>query len=184
MSMISYVDIRSEAVAYLKKVFSKAKGLIVDAHPGVFDVEELKRIALRAPAILTGLMDIDANDNHKLKFSTWIVVRGSTKDTLFDAALRYLTVVIPALKEIDAEWSDGGAKEVSARNLFTTSTAALNVGIWVVVWSWNVRGDCIQVVDDETIGGILLPDELGTFEGYDAEHKVGSTSVSENVTLQ
>lgn len=181
---ISYIDIRNEAVNNLKETFSSAKGLTVEAHAGVFDVEELKRVALRAPAILTSLMDIDAHDKHTLKFSTWVIVRATNRDRLFDAALGLLTVLVPALKAMDAEWSDGGASDVLAHNLFNAESAQINVGIWAVSWNWKVREESLEVSPDAIAsGGILLPDGLANFEGYDAEHQVGTDRVGDSSTL-
>ncbi len=181
---ISYIDIRDEAVNNLKETFKSVKGLAIEAHPGVFDVDELKRVALRSPAVLTSLMDVDANEKHTMKFSSWVIVRATNRDKLFDAALGILTVLIPALKGMDSAWSEGGASDVVAHNLFSNDSAQVNVGIWVVSWNWKVREESLEVLPDASVlGGILLPDALEDFEGYDAEHKVGTERVDETVTL-
>ena len=174
MSLVSLIDIRDTAVSALQEVFADNKKLMVDAHPGVFDLEELKRIAVKAPAILTSLMDVDWDDSI-LKFSSFLIVRASTQDKLFDSTLKILSSLLPALKELDADWSVGGGEKIEAKNLYSASSGALNVSLWTVSWQWTVR--------EGIIGGILLPDDLEDFEGYDAEHKVGDQSVSEEITF-
>ncbi|WP_020613105.1 hypothetical protein [Sediminispirochaeta bajacaliforniensis] len=174
MSFVTFADIRDTAVNTLKNLFQDNKKLKVEAHPGVFDLEELKRIAVKAPAILSSLMDIDW-DNGVLNFSTFIIVRASTQDKLFDDTLKVLSTLLPALEALDADWSIGGGKNINAKNLYSASTGSLNISLWAVSWEWMIRRGII--------GGILLSDDLEDFTGYDADTNVGTDSTHESITL-
>ncbi len=180
MSVISYAAVRDEAITQLKTRFPSS--IRVEAHPGRFDEAEIKRQYTKAPAILTGMMGIkrpERDDNQTPEFVTWVLVRASNKDRLYDQGLILVSVLVPALLDLDAPWSFGGAKNVDARNLYASSTGQMNVALWAVKWEWNLRGSVLH----EGEGGILLPDDLDNFEGYTATLDVGTEKVSDTTTL-
>lgn len=190
MSLISYKQIRDEAVVQIGTAFKQWK-LKSEAHPGKFDEAEVRRLAMIAPAILTSLIRVkdESADNQALDFVSWVLVRADNKDQLFDQALNTLSVLIPLLRGIDAPWSHGGAEGVEATNLYTSSSAGINLSMWAVSWSWPLRqtvvitpqeaaGEVPPSVDDPFFGGgVLLPDQLGNFKGADGKIRIGTQDV-------
>lgn len=188
-TFVTYKDVRNYAVDYLARCFASRKGLVVEAHPGRFDEAEIRRLVQRAPAILTSLMGLeeeDETDVQTLKFVTWVLVRADARDKLFDDALVLLSVLVPLLRGIDADWSHGGAATVEAQNLYTSQGASINVALWAVSWTWPIRGSvALNQISEDTIadGGIILPSTFDEFAGYDAVLEVGTEAAEDSVTL-
>jgi len=186
---VTYRDVRDHAVAYLARCFAARKGLTVAAHPGRFDEAEIRRLFQQTPALLTSLMGLSedsSDDNQKLEFVTWVLVRASSKDALFDDALVLLSVLVPLLRGIDADWSKGGAERVEAKNLYTSATGGINAALWAVSWTWPLRGSvALTQISEQTLaeGGILQPSVLETFAGYDASTAVGTDTVADHLDL-
>lgn len=189
LTFITYKAIRDYVVDYLSQKLSPLKKLVVEAHPGRFDEAEIRRLYTRAPAILTSLMRLveeGNDDNQTLSFVTWVLVRADNKDLLFDEALVLLSVLVPLLKGIDAEWAKGGADRVEANNLYSGQLGGINASLWAVSWTWPLRGSCaLSQISDETDpeGGILLPSLLEAFAGFDSTTEVGSSSAEDHQDL-
>lgn len=186
---VTYRDVRNYAVAYLARCFASRKDLTVAAHPGRFDEAEIRRLFQQTPALLTSLMGLSENsddDNQKLEFVSWILVRANNKDALFDDALVLLSVLVPLLRGIDADWSNGGAERVEAKNLYTSTTGGINATLWAVSWTWSLRGSvALTQISEETLaeGGIMQSSVLSAFEGYDASTEVGTSKAEDHVDL-
>ncbi len=186
-SLISYAEVRDYAVSYLKTVFAKRPELHHASHPGRFDVEEVKRLLQKTPSIHTALMRVknvsgDDGDEQTVELVTWILHRATNKDRLADDILRLLAALVPALREINAPWSIGGAKEVEATNLYSGSLDKINVALWAVSWTWKLQAPVLDATVDE-IGGIIDASDLEPFEGYDALLEAGTDEVEDTVDL-
>ncbi|MDR1585939.1 MAG: hypothetical protein LBS57_00635 [Treponema sp.] len=183
--MITYPDIRDGAVAQIKERFAGQNHIHVAAHPGTFNEEEIRRLAARTPAILTSLIKIsdrDVNDESFCDFVSWVLYRANNRDTLYDGALRIVTALIPCLRNIESEWCMNGGQGIEADCLYTGSLDKINITLWAVKWRWHVRG---TVFDEESgEGGILLPEDLDYFEGYEAVHEVGARTAEDTVNLE
>jgi hypothetical protein len=180
MSVVTYVDVRDAVVASLRERFPR--GVRVDSHAGRFDEDEIRRLFSRAPAVLTSLMRLRMSGDEETQrgeFVTWILARATNQDKLADQGVLLLSVLVPALKTLDEDWCLGGAEDVDAQNLYSSSTGELNVALWAVTWTWNLRGSVLW----DGSGGILIDDELETFAGYDATHNVGEQSAEDTVVL-
>jgi hypothetical protein len=186
-SLVSFLDIRDYAVNYLKTAFSFRKGLTVAAHPGQFDEAEIRRLMSKTPALLTSLVTIrdqSSDDNQRLGFVTWLLARATNADKLYDDCLTLLSLLLPLLRGIDADWSLGGAEDIEAKNLYSSSSADINVTLWAVSWFWPIRGN-ISITADDTAseGGILMPSDLEDFLGYDSALQVGNQKADDNKTF-
>jgi hypothetical protein len=180
---VTYLDIRDTVVARLTERFAGDQRLHVAAHPGTFNEEEIRRLATRTPALLTSLMrisDRDVNDESFCHFVNWVLYRANSRDTLYDGALHIVSALLPVLRNLDAEWSIGGGRDLEAECLYSNSMDKINITLWAVRWRWQVRG----VVSDGDEGAILLPEDLDWFEGYDAEHVVGRQEINDEVCLE
>ena len=179
MSVKTFVDIRNRAVDQIKAVFSANKKLHIAAHPGQFNETEIKRLANQTPAILTSFMRY-SDEDHTVHLVSWVLHRADSKDRLYDGALKIVSALIPVIRDIDADWSIDGGKNIEAECLYSGTLDQINVTLWGVRWDWEIRG----TVFDDTDGGILLPEDLDYFEGYDAAHRIGSAAVNDNVHLE
>ena len=124
MSLMNLLQIRDQAVSQLKTVFASRPDITVAAHPGPLDEAGIKHLAARVPCVMTSLVrlrtDKAAGTQH-LDFVTWVLGKATAKDPGFGDTLLVLSVLEPALRGLDATWSEGGASEVDAKNLYTGS---------------------------------------------------------------
>jgi hypothetical protein len=178
MKVVTFVDIRDEAIAQIKAAFAKNKKLHIAAHPGQFNEAEIKRLTNQTPAILTSFMRYTGED-HTIEFVSWVLCRADSKDRLYDGALKIVSALVPVLENLDAEWSMGSGKDVEAQCLYSGTLDQINITLWVVKWDWHVQENCLH----EGEGGVPIPD-LEYFEGYDAAHNIGDAAAQDNVNLE
>ena len=179
--MITYLDVRDGAIGQLKAAFAGTPRLCVEAHPGTFDEEEIRRLAVRTPAIHVSLMrirDSDAQDESWGDFVCWVLYRANNQDRLYDGALKLVAALVPAIRNLSAGWAYGGGEKIEAECLYSGSLDRINVTLWAVKWSWPVRA---AVCDG---GGVPLPEGLEYFEGYEADHRVGTQTAGDTVGLE
>lgn len=180
MSRYSYLDIRNEAVRLIQNGFpeSKYKNLKVAAHAGRFTEAEIRRLANKTPAILTSLMqfkDGEGTDNSECNFISWVLVRANNADKIYDDGLKLVSLLTPVIRSIPNNSIYDGTEitDVEAENLYTGTLDSINISMWAVSWTWNVRA---MQLDD---GAFATDDELEMFEGADGtldveERAVGS----------
>jgi len=94
---MSYLAARDSAVEQIRAgmlpLFPK---MTIDAHPGVFTEQTIKRDAQRTPAILTSLVRAaDGTYGNSLTFVSWVLYRASSEDRLYDGALKIISALIP-----------------------------------------------------------------------------------------
>jgi hypothetical protein len=179
MKVINFVDIRDTAIAQIKAAFSANPKIGIAAHPGRFNETEIKRLANQTPAILTSFMRY-SDEDRAIRFISWVLYRAGSADRLYNGALQMVSALIPVIRNIDAEWSIGGGQDIEAECLYSGSLDQMNVTLWGVKWDWEIR----DTVFEEGDGGILLPEDLDYFEGYDATHRIGGAAVYDNVHLE
>ncbi|MDR1373793.1 MAG: hypothetical protein LBJ24_02355 [Treponema sp.] len=181
--IITYLDVRDSVVAQMKKHFAVQSNIHIAAHPGMFNEEEIRRLATRTPAILTSLVRIserDADDESFCDFVSWVLYRANNRDTLYDGALKIVSALIPVIQNLDAEWCIDGGRELEAECLYSGSLDKINITLWAIKWRWHLRG----AVTEGQEGGILLPDDLDYFEGYDAGTVVDRQEIKDEVHLE
>jgi hypothetical protein len=176
----TYLDVRDHVVARIKARFAGGNNIHVAAHPGTFNEEEIRRLVTRTPAILSSLMrisDRDVNDESFCDFVNWVLYRANNQDVLYDGALKIVSALIPVIRNMDAAWCIDGGREIGAECLYSGSLDKINITLWAVKWRWQVRAVAAG-------GGILLPDDLDWFEGYNADHLVDRQTVNDEVHLE
>jgi hypothetical protein len=179
MSVITFTAIRDSAIEQIKTAFAGYGGkLYVAAHPGRFDEAEIKRLAARAPAILTSFMRY-SDGGHSIDFVSWVTCRADGKDRLYDGALNLVSALIPVIRDLDCEWSMDRPDGIEAECLYSGALDQINVTLWGVRWRWRVQ----EPVLENGEGGVPLFD-LGDFEGYDAAHRIGGGSVKDKVNME
>jgi hypothetical protein len=177
----TYADARDEAVAQIKTAFAGENGncpVIVGAHPGRFDEAEIRRLATRTPAVLTSLMGID-DEKNVLEFVSWVLARAQGRDRLYDTALGIVSALVPVIRNIDADWCIDAPRDIAAECLYSGSLDAINVTLWAVRWTWEAQRSVF-----ENGGGGFPVFDLDRFEGYEAEHLIGSAAANDSVDLE
>jgi len=174
--VITFVDIRNEAVTQIKKAVANDK-IHIESHPGRFSENDIKQAAQKTPAVLTSILQIRKETN-TIDFVSWVLYRANNKDMLYDGALKLVNTLIPVIGNLDADWSIDIPSDVVGECLFSGQLDAMNITLWVVRWSWKVEPSVFQN------GECGIPiDELDIFEGYDAVHEIGDNTVSDNVNI-
>jgi hypothetical protein len=177
MKLVNFIDIRDEAVSQIKAAFAENKKLHIAAHPGQFNEAEIKRLANQTPAVLTSLLRY-ADEGHAVDFVSWTLYRANSQDRLYDGALKIVSALIPAIRELDADWSLGGGERIEAECLYSGTLDQINVTLWAVKWKWHIDENCLGPGK----GGMSLSD-LDYFEGYDATHTIGDAVAKDNVNF-
>ena len=119
----------------------------VAAHPGRFDLEELKRFALAAPAVrvaLPGLPRVEVRSDERLEVTAQVACFVVTRDApglpRDDAALAIAQglLELAALNQwgVDAEAGFGvlPARELRAESLYSAEIDRAGVAFWAVSW--------------------------------------------------
>lgn len=185
MSRYSYLDIRNEAVRLMQDGFpkSKYKNLKVAAHAGRFTESEIRRLANQTPAILTSLMqfkDGEGTDNSECRFVSWVLVRANSADKIYDDGLKLVSLLTPVIRSIPngSEYSGTDVADIEAENLYTGTLDSINISMWAVSWTWNVRA--MQTPD----GTFATDEELELFEGADGTLEVGERAVGSKSEME
>jgi hypothetical protein len=177
----TYIDVRNEAIVQIKAAFTDTDGkcpVNIEAHPGRFDEAEVRRLAQRTPAILTSLMAID-DEKNEIEFVTWALARSQGKDKLYDAALGMVSALIPVIRGLDADYCIDAPHDIEAECLYSGSLDAINVTMWAVRWSWQLR----RSIFENGEGGLLVFD-LDWFEGCDSTTVVGSSEINDTINVE
>jgi hypothetical protein len=169
--MITFVDVRDEAIDQIKKAFAENKKLHIAAHPGQFNEAEIKRLAQQTPAILTSFMRY-SDEIHTVDFVSWVLYRADNKDRLYDGGLKIVSALVPVIENLDAEWSLGGGDRIEVECLHSGTLDQINITLWGIRWKWKIQKNYL-------LGNI--PTDLEYFEGYDATHAIGDAVAKDNV---
>lgn len=185
MSRYSYLDIRNEAVSLVEKNFPKGKyrTLKVAAHAGRFTESEIRQLAQKAPAILTSLMQIsdgEGTDNSECRFVSWVLCRANNADKIYDEGLKLTSLLIPVIRSIPnaSKYNGTDVTDIEAENLYSGTLDSINISMWAVSWTWNVRAT--QIPD----GTIATDDELEMFEGADGTLEVEERAVGSKADME
>ena len=184
MSRYTYIDIRNEAVKIIQNAFQNQKLKInIEVHAGRFTESEIRRLATKTPAILTSLMQISdggGTDNSGCRFISWVLVRADNKDKIYDLGLKLTSVLIPVIRSIPhgSVYAGTDVADIEAENLYTGTLDSINISMWAVSWTWNVRA--MQFGD----GTFATDDELEIFEGADGTLDIEKRAVGSKADME
>ena len=185
MSKYNYLDIRNEAVSLIEKHFPKEKykTMKVIAHAGRFTEAEIRRLATQTPAIITSLMQIsdgEGTDNSACRFVSWVLCRASNADKIYDEGLKYTSLLIPVIRSIpnESKYNGTDVTDIDAENLYSGTLDNINISMWAVAWTWNVRAT--QIPD----GTFATDDELEMIEGADGTLEVEERAVGSKADME
>jgi len=173
--MTNYLTIRDAAVEQIK-IGMKEPKMTIEAHPGLFTEQSIKRDAQRTPAILTSLVKAgDGQDRNSIIFVSWVLYRASSEDKLYDGALKIISKLIPIIRKADFDLVIKNIN-IEAECLYSGALDAINITMWAVKWEL-VLGD-YAVKEGESL---LDLDEVG---GYDGTTVVGAVEIKDHTKTE
>jgi hypothetical protein len=122
-------------------------------------------------------MGVD-DETNGFEFVSWVLARAQGKDRLYDTALGIVSALIPVIRELDADYSTDAPHGIQAECLYSGSLDAINVTLWAVRWTWELR----KSVFESGEGGFPVFD-LDIFEGYFGGHRVGGAGVNDSIAF-
>ncbi|EGG93496.1 hypothetical protein IMCC1989_1152 [gamma proteobacterium IMCC1989] len=168
---MKFIELRQKVLEKIKEELPDLKE--VSLHPGRFNLDELKRIGTKAPAVYVSLMGtptvkrIETGENEVyIRLAAFIVTRDERKLPKDEAALAIvesLLVVIPCQRWGLKNTSD--AVNVKADNLFNGSIERKGVAMWAITWEQTLR------IGEDVWGGGVLPSEVYVSEDPDNENE-------------
>jgi len=175
--MSDYLTIRDAAVEQIKAgILPLYPKMTIEAHPGLFTEQSIRRDAQRTPAILTSLVKAADGERNNITFVSWVLYRASTEDKLYDGALKIISALIPVIRKADFDLVIKDTN-IEAECLYSGSLDAMNITLWAVKWE--------LVLKDHAVGGkreSLL--DLEQFEGYDGTTVVGTEKIGDHTNME
>lgn len=176
---VTLVSVLDETCRQIEETFKKnlpklAAKISFGSAPGVFNEQEIRRLAQRVPAIKTALVKYEGNtntDNSMAHFVTWILYSASNSDVNGKGALALVSAIIPIIRRLDAEWCYDTPQNITADCLYTGSLDKINATLWAVSWDWHLRGI------EEPEGQFSDISELDIFAGADGDTLVDKQTV-------
>jgi hypothetical protein len=168
--MSNYLTVRDAAVEQIKAgMQSLYPKMTVEAHPGLFTEQSIKRDAQRTPAILTSLVKAaDSIERNSVTFVSWVLYRAGSEDKLYDGALKIVSALIPVIRKADFDLVIKDTN-IEAECLYSGALDAINITLWAVKWELvlgdhAVRGEGESLSDLEQTGGYEGTTVVGTVE--------------------
>ena len=94
--------------------------------------------------------------------------------------LKYTSLLIPVIRSIpnESKYNGTDVTDIDAENLYSGTLDNINISMWAVAWTWNVRAT--QIPD----GTFATDDELEMFEGADGTLKVEERAVGSKADME
>ena len=108
-----------------------------------------------------------------------MLARAQGKDKLYDAAPGIVSALIPVIRNLDADWCIDAPQDIEAECLYSGSLDAINVTMWAVRWSRQLRRSVFENGE-----GDLPVFDLDWFEGSDSTTIVGSNEINDTINLE
>jgi hypothetical protein len=175
--MSDYLTIRDEAVEQIKTgILPMYPKMTVEAHPGFFTEQSIKKDAQRTPAILTSLVKASDGERNNITFVSWVLYRASSVDKLYDGALKIVSALIPVIRKADFNLVIKDTN-IEAECLYSGSLDAINITLWAVKWELAlgdhaVRGESEYLEDLEQVGG------------YDGITVIGADAIHDHTNME
>lgn len=168
--MSDYLTIRDKAVKQIKSgILPLYPQMTIEAHPGLFTEQSIKRDAQRTPAILTSLAKASDGERNAVTFISWVLYRASSVDKLYDGALKIVSALIPVIRKADFDLVIKDTN-IEAECLYSGALDAINITLWAVKWELTL-GDHAVKGEGESLS------DLEQTEGYDGTTVVGTDEI-------
>jgi hypothetical protein len=175
--MSDYLAIRDEAVEQIKAgILPRYPKMTIEAHPGFFTEQSIRRDAQRTPAILTSLVKASDGERNNITFVSWVLYRATSIDKLYDGALKIVSVLIPVIRKADFDLVIKDTN-IEAECLYSGTLDAVNITLWAVKWEL-VLGDHAVRGEGESL------EDLEQVEGYDGTTVVGTGEIHDHTDME
>jgi len=175
--MSNYLTIRDAAVEQIKAgILPLYPKMTIEAHPGLFTEQSIKRDAQRTPAILTSLVKAAEGERNNITFVSWVLYRASSEDKLYDGALKIISALTPVIRKADFDLVIKNTN-IEAECLYSGTLDAINITMWAVKWEL-VLGDHAVRGEGESLSGL---EQVG---GYDGTTTVGTVEINEHANME
>ncbi|MDR0708865.1 MAG: hypothetical protein LBF77_02225 [Spirochaetaceae bacterium] len=175
--MNDYLTIRDEAVEQIKAgILPLYPKMAIEAHPGFFTEQSIKRDAQRTPAILTSLMKAADGDRNSITFVSWVLYRANSIDKLYDGALKIVSALIPVIRKTDFDLVIKDTN-IEAECLYSGTLDAINITLWAVKWELVLKDYAVRA-EGESLSDL---DQVG---GYDGTTVVGTEEIHDHVNME
>jgi hypothetical protein len=175
--MSDYLTIRDAAVEQIKAgILPLYPKMTIEAHPGFFTEQSIKKDAQRTPAILTSLVKAEDGAQNNITFVSWVLYRASSADKLYDRALKIVSALIPVIRKayFDLVIKD---TNIEAECLYSGALDAINITLWAVKWELALKDHAVRAE------GELLSD-LEQVGGYDGTTVAGAEEIHDHVNME
>jgi hypothetical protein len=146
--------------------------MTIEAHPGLFTEQPVRRDAQRTPAILTSLVKFADGERNTITFVSWVLYRASGADKLYDGASKIVSALIPVIRKADFNLVIKDTN-IEAGCLYSGTLDAINITMWAVTWE--------LVLGDHAIGNTEPSDELEYFDGTTV---VGTGEIQDHTNME
>jgi hypothetical protein len=173
MSAVSvYVQIRAEIAKRLR--LSVPKAIQVVEHGGPITLEELKRVATRAPALVVACLGVPSITREGMQVTTdaayavFCVAAKSPSETQGDIALALVSLAsldIPGQRWNQA--ASGVPQQIAATNLYSSALDKVGLALWAIRWRQKVD------LDRTALMAALEP-----FETFVGEYDVATAGIT------
>lgn len=148
------LTLRGEIIAALKAAPELAGVRTIEAMPGDFNDEELRRYSTRCPAVLlavpgaTGVVYTGGNVTETLQFAAFVVATGQHRDDVASAISERLGAIVAGNRWDNV--SAGRPKNVRRDNLYAPALGRKTTAMWVVAWtqSYDLRTPDADELED------------------------------------
>jgi len=173
---MSYLKIRDMAVEQIRAgMLPLYPDMRIEAHPGVFTEQSIRRAAQRTPAILTSLVRAsDGVYDNGVTFVSWVLYRASSEDLLYDGALKIISALVPVIRNAGFPLAIKETR-TEVECLYSGALDAINVTLWAVRWE--------QVLGGRAFANGPLGD-LGDLEGFDGTVRVGTVEIGSTQDME
>ncbi|MDR3174454.1 MAG: hypothetical protein LBU19_09410 [Treponema sp.] len=177
--MSGYLTIREDAVKQIKAgMLPLYPKMTVEAHPGLFTEQSVKRDAQRTPAVLTSLVKAADGDRNSVTFISWVLYRANSADKLYDGALNIVSALIPVIRKADFDLVIKDTN-IEAECLYSGALDAVNITLWAVTWELVLADYAVTGIPPS--GGM---EDLERFEGYGSTTIAGSDEIHDHASLE
>lgn len=142
---MSLVDVRKEIARYFRGL-PKNNAVAVIEHGGPFNLDEIKRVAVRAPALVVaclGVPSLEVNGSVAVAQAAWAVFCVAKDDRQNARDIKGLLLAESVLVELPyrSTWNDTASKapeNIAGVNLYSSKLDAEGICLWACRWRQNV----------------------------------------------
>lgn len=143
--MTTPIDARDAAIKAIKTALPHLREC--EAHPGRFNLDELKRFLTKAPSVRVACLGIGRFEREAsgmidcdVQFAAFVLTDGSVRLPGGAAAVNIITALVPLIDRNDWGLENVGAAVVTrAENLYGGDLDNKGVALWALTWTQTVR---------------------------------------------